>query len=191
MRRQSRTSNGSRGNGGNEVTAASAERGSAAMAVSAAAAAAAVLDGTAIPGDGNAWRCPRRTGSSGENGEAVVGGVAGFGAGDGVPGSGATGGAGGGGLGAGADIFVAQGGALTNDGGCFLAAMLQARRGSPNAMPGAAFGSGIFLQGSQSVTLEAPAGHTLTINDVIADQNGSGDRHQGGTGSSTSRRWDS
>jgi autotransporter-associated beta strand protein len=37
-----------------------------------------------------------------------------------------------------------------------------------------AFGSGIFLQGNQTLTLGAPTGDTLTISGVIADQTGSG-----------------
>jgi autotransporter-associated beta strand protein len=39
---------------------------------------------------------------------------------------------------------------------------------------GSAFGSGLFIQGTQSVTLAPAAGQTLAISGVIADQSGSG-----------------
>ncbi len=44
--------------------------------------------------------------------------------------------------------------------------------------PGSAFGSGIFVQGNDTLTFAPGSGQTLTIADVIADQSGSG-----GTGS--------
>jgi autotransporter-associated beta strand protein len=84
-------------------------------------------------------------------------------------------GAGGGGLGAGGDVFVQSGGRLTVLGGSLSGGTVQ---GGTGANAGQAFGSGIFIQGTQSVTLAPGAGQTLTIGDVIADQNGSG-----GTGS--------
>ena len=56
--------------------------------------------------------------------------------------------------------------------------------GADNAGNGSAYGSGIFIQGNQSITFAPPADQTLTINDVIADQSGSGGTGtNGGAGS--------
>jgi autotransporter-associated beta strand protein len=46
--------------------------------------------------------------------------------------------------------------------------------GSGGGGSGQAFGSGIFLQGNETITLAVPTGTGLTISDVIADQTGSG-----------------
>jgi hypothetical protein len=80
------------------------------------------------------------------------------------------GGAGGGGLGAGGDIFVQGGGKLTVLGGSIGAGTV---KGGSGANPGSAFGSGIFLQANEQITLAPKAGETLTIAGVIADQAGS------------------
>ncbi len=48
------------------------------------------------------------------------------------------------------------------------------RIGAGDAKPGSAFGSGIFIQGTQSIGFAPEAGQTLTVSDVIADQSGSG-----------------
>ena len=91
----------------------------------------------------------------------------GFGAGAGNSG-------GGGGLGAGGDIFVQQGGSLTIEGGSLTGGTVTGGAGAGNAGDGSALGSGIFLQGDQSITLAPPANQTMNIDDVIADQSGSG-----------------
>lgn len=98
---------------------------------------------------------------------------------------------GGGGLGAGGAIFVESGGVLSIGAGTLLgntvspgasgspyqaakAARLGYSLGISYGQPGSAFGSGIFIQGAnQAVTLAPTSGTTLTISDVIADQNGS------------------
>jgi len=92
-------------------------------------------------------------------------GAAGFGAGAG----GGTGG--GGGLGAGGDAFVEAGGTLVIETGNIAAGAVG---GGSGANQGSAFGSGLFIQGNQTVTLAPPAEQTLTISGVIADQTGSG-----------------
>jgi hypothetical protein len=79
-------------------------------------------------------------------------------------------GAGGGGLGAGGDIFVQGGGKLKVLGGSLGAGTV---KGGSGANPGSAFGSGIFLQANEKITLAPKAGETLTISGVIADQAGS------------------
>jgi hypothetical protein len=101
----------------------------------------------------------------------------GFGAGNG---SSSGNGTGGGGLGAGGDIFVQQGGTLTVEGGSLGLGTVTAGTAS-NAQVGSAFGSGIFLQGNQSQTLETLAATTLTVSGVIADESGS----TGGSGGSS------
>ena len=84
-------------------------------------------------------------------------------------------GGGGGGLGAGGDIFVQQGGSLTIEGGSLSGGSVTGGAGAGNAGGnGSAYGSGIFIQGDQSITFAPPADQTMTINDVIADQSGSG-----------------
>ena len=82
---------------------------------------------------------------------------------------------GGGGLGAGGAIFVQAGGSLAIIGGVIAGG--SATGGAGGAGPvvgrdgtaGRGQGSGIFLQGSQLVTLGALPGGTLTVADVIAD----------------------
>ena len=112
-------------------------------------------------------------GGAGNAGPAAAGGSGGFGAGNGQPtnGTNAIGGGGGGGLGAGGDVFVQQGGALIIEGGSLGAGTVTGGTGGIN---GHAFGDGIFLQGTQMITLAPTAGQTLTIDGVIADQSGSG-----------------
>jgi hypothetical protein len=77
---------------------------------------------------------------------------------------------GGNGGGSGGDIFVQQGGSLTIEGGTLGAGTVT---GGAGANSGAAYGSAIFLQGTQTQTLAPAAGATLTIAGVIADENGS------------------
>jgi len=107
------------------------------------------------------------TGDPGGFGSGGAGGTAGsFGGGGG---SGASGGFGagsiaGGGLAAGGAIFVAQGGSLTFTSGSASPGRLNA--GSPG---GHAYGSGIFIQGNNTITIGS-----ATITGVIADQTGSG-----------------
>jgi hypothetical protein len=102
-------------------------------------------------------------------GKSGAGGDAGFGGGSAV-----TGGAGGG-LGAGGDIFVQQGGHLTIAGSSLLSGgSVAGGAGASSPAKGSDFGSGIFLQGSQTITVTPVAGQSLTISDVIADQSGSG-----------------
>jgi hypothetical protein len=107
--------------------------------------------------------------SAAPEGPGGLGGFGGFGGGGGQGGS--LGGAGGGGLGAGGDIFVAQGGSLTIDGGLLSAGEVS---GGTGAQSGGAYGNGIFLQGNETITLGAASGQTLTVSGVIADQSGSG-----------------
>ena len=92
-------------------------------------------------------------------------------------------GAGGGGLGAGGGVFVQQGGTLiinagTVSGGSAIGGVGGTNYpGTSGSVPGGAgtgAGSGIFIQGTQTVTFSPAAGTTLTVDDVIADQTGSG-----------------
>ncbi|MGO8740102.1 Hint domain-containing protein [Rhodoblastus sp.] len=102
-------------------------------------------------------------GATGASGAAAAGG---FGGGPGAASKG------GGGLGAGGDIFIAQGGTLTIDGG--LLSKGTVKGGGTGAQQGGAYGSGVFLQGNETITLSATAGTPLTVSGVIADQTGSG-----------------
>ena len=134
-------------------------------------------------GGGGGAGGPGGFGGGGGGGGASVtggpGGAGGFGAG-----AGAASGGGGGGLGAGGDIFVQQGGSLTIEGGSLTAGTVTAGLGAGDAGNGSAYGGGIFIQGDQSITFAPPADQTLTINDVIADQSGSGGAAtNGGAGS--------
>jgi len=114
-------------------------------------------------------------GVAGDAGKPATGAAGGFGAGAGAGGSGTIGGAGGGGLGAGGDIFIAQGGVLTVDGGLLKGGTVKGGTGGSNHTgAGGAAGAGIFLQGNETITLAAPAGKTLTVSDQISDQTGSG-----------------
>jgi autotransporter-associated beta strand protein len=63
---------------------------------------------------------------------------------------------------------------LTVDGGLLTGGAVAGGAAGPGAQDGGAHGSGIFLQGSETITLAAASGQTLTINDEIADQTGSG-----------------
>ena len=90
-------------------------------------------------------------------------------------GSAGTGGGGGGGLGAGGDIFIVQGGTLTISGGTLADGTATGGAGAGGAGGGQGYGSGIFLQGNQSVTFGTGQtnGQTTTINGAISDQTGS------------------
>ncbi len=70
-----------------------------------------------------------------------------------------------------------QGATLTIDGGSLSGGGVTAGEGGGGAAgtngAGGAFGSGIFLQGDQSLSFDPAAGATETVSDVIADQNGS------------------
>jgi autotransporter-associated beta strand protein len=83
---------------------------------------------------------------------------------------------------------VQQGGALTIEGGSLSGGTVTAGAhgdaADTKATNGAAYGAGIFIQGNQTVTFAPPAGKTLTISDVIADQTGSHDA-SGSAGSGT------
>ncbi len=111
-------------------------------------------------------------GASGADYYAQNGGAGGFGAGHGV----ASGG--GGGLGAGGDIFVQEGGSLIIEGGSLAAGSVTGGAGRENSIygtnNGSAYGSGIFLQGNETIGIVAAAGQTVTVSGVIADQSGSG-----------------
>jgi large repetitive protein len=102
----------------------------------------------------------------------VVGAKGGFGAGGGSE-------YGGSGLGAGGAIFIQQGGSLTFAGsgseyGNSVAGGSYGRF-PQNAAPGSAFGSGLFLQGNETVTFTPGVGKTITVSDAIADMTGSND----------------
>ena len=83
--------------------------------------------------------------------------------------------AGGGGLGAGGAIFVQQGGTFTVDGPLTINgnSVTPRARGRPGTA-GSAFGSGMFLQGSGTVTFSPGSSQTQTIYNVIADEAGNG-----------------
>jgi glycosyltransferase involved in cell wall biosynthesis len=131
------------------------------------------FSGTAVPGKTGAPGVAGAGGATGATGKGGTGGQGGFGAGAGAAGS--AGGAGGGGLGAGGDIFIAQGGVLTVDGGLLKGGSVKGGIGGSNHTgAGGAAGAGIFLQGNETIALSAPAGKTLTISDQITDQTGSG-----------------
>ena len=110
--------------------------------------------------------------ADGANGTGGQGQLGGFGGGHGAGAQGGQTGNGGGGLGAGGDVFVAQGGVLTVDGGLLSAGSVAG--GGSGSEAGGAFGSGIFLQGIETITLVAPDAMTLAVAGVIADQTGSG-----------------
>ncbi len=129
-------------------------------------------------------------GSAGPGGSGGHVGLGGFGGGKGAAGSNgfagasseathspgrAFGGAGGGGLGAGGAIFVADGGQLTVDGGLITGGtVVGGATGGPGAGQGSFYGSGMFIDGDTTVSLAAPTGTTVTIGNVIADEQGSG-----------------
>ena len=85
------------------------------------------------------------------------------------------GGAGGGGLGAGGAIFVADGGQLTVDGALVTGGTVTGGAwGGDGAGAGSAYGSGFFIDGDTTVTLIAQAGTPVVVQNVIADEQGSG-----------------
>ncbi len=126
-------------------------------------------------------------GGGGGGGSGGGGGLGGFGAGNGGGGKGLWG-AGGGGLGAGGGIFVQQGGTLIVGAGTLSGGSAVGGAGGVNytgtsGSPGTAgsgLGSGIFIQGTQTVTFSPASGTTLTVDNVIADQAGSGGAGAGG-----------
>ncbi len=77
-------------------------------------------------------------------------------------------------MGAGGAVFVQQGGSLTILAGSLSGGSVSGGAGSNGGTAGSAFGSGIFIQGSDHLTFAPASGQTLTIADVIADQSGSG-----------------
>ncbi|MBR0778071.1 VCBS domain-containing protein [Bradyrhizobium diazoefficiens] len=91
---------------------------------------------------------------------------------------------GGGGLGAGGGVFVQEGGSLIIESGSLSGGSVAGgAAGAIQAahqlyMPGAGqgLGSGIFLQGNQTLTFAPTLGATVTVADVIADQGGNGGR---------------
>lgn len=120
-------------------------------------------------------------GGAGGNGTLTGGGggIAGFGAGSG----GSSGGGGGGGLAAGGDIFVQAGGILLMEGGSLGGGSVfagsggglasGAKEGTPGGA-GSAMGSGIFLQGNETIDLAPAAGTNLVITDDMTDQGAQG-----------------
>ena len=89
-------------------------------------------------------------------------------------GGGVAGNGGGGGLGAGGDVFVQQGGGLIIQGGTLTGGTATGGAGSTTGgSAGGSFGGGIFVQGSNTLILEATPGQTISIADAIADENGS------------------
>jgi autotransporter-associated beta strand protein len=77
-------------------------------------------------------------------------------------------------LGAGGDVFVTAGASLTIVGGALSSGSVVGGGARRGAVGGQAFGSGIFLQGDESMTLAPAIGTTERIYGVIADQTGSG-----------------
>ena len=88
---------------------------------------------------------------------------------------------GGGGLGAGGAIFVQAGGKLTIEGGQISGGSAIGGAGGsepglnePAGRNGQGLGAGIFLQGNETLSLTEAIGQNTVIDDVIADQSGSG-----------------
>ncbi|MHC2433787.1 Ig-like domain-containing protein [Bradyrhizobium sp. USDA 4451] len=122
-------------------------------------------------------------GNGGFGGGGGYGGNGGFGGGGGVSGLGGFGGGGGtagggGGLGAGGTVFVQQGGSLTIKGGSLSNdSGFNAVKGGTNGAgqaSGSAYGSGIFIQGTNNLSFAPASGQTLTVANDIADQSGNG-----------------
>jgi len=118
-------------------------------------------------------------GFGGGGGGGYSGGAGGYGGGQGGSRNGQFGsfGAGGGGLGAGGDIFVQEGGHLIVGAGSLSGGTVAGGAAGAISTPaqgGKALGSGIFIQGNQTVTFAPVSGDALTISDVIADQHGNG-----------------
>ncbi|WP_175561896.1 autotransporter domain-containing protein [Kaistia soli] len=88
------------------------------------------------------------------------------------------GGGGGGGAGMGGAIFVEQGGSLALTGPLNVSGNTAAGgaggAGYATGVKGGAAGSGIFLAGNGTLTIEPATGQTYNIADAIADQTGSG-----------------
>ena len=119
-------------------------------------------------------------GGGGGSANDVSGGTGGFGGGGGAGGFGGTGGfgggnagggsgGGGGGLGAGGAIFVQEGGALIVAGPLSVSgnSVTAGARGVgiQNGQAGAAFGSGIFIQGNNGISFTPDSGQTATVSD--------------------------
>jgi len=133
-------------------------------------------------------------GGGGTTQAGLAGGAGGFGGGGGSGGtaggsggfgggSGAAAGGAGGGAGMGGAIFVQQGGVLTVSGSLTVnGGTVTAGTGANGGTNASAFGSGIFIQGDNTLTFSPADGETQTISDVIADQTGSG-----GTGGNAGR----
>ena len=135
-------------------------------------------------GGGGAFRSDGGFGGGGGGGGLTAAiGQGGFGAGNGVSSGTISQAAGGGGLGAGGAIFVMDGATLT------IAGTLTVNNNTVTggnggtgaagtAEDGSAFGDGVFLQGSGTLTFNPDTGDTQTLANTITDQAGSG-----GTGS--------
>jgi hypothetical protein len=116
-------------------------------------------------------------GGGGGGGGVATGGAGGFGGGRGGGTPPGSVGPGGGGAGMGGAIFVQQGGSLTVAGPLSESGggVSGGSPGGGTAVPGSAFGSGVFLQGSGGTLSFSPGqGQSQTVADVIADQSGSG-----------------
>ncbi|HVU22857.1 MAG TPA: YDG domain-containing protein [Opitutus sp.] len=112
-------------------------------------------------------------GGGGGGGSTGTGGTGGFGGG---AGNNTFNAAGGGGAGMGGGIFVQQGGTLVLAGSLTVNgnSVTGGGNGGDGATNGSAFGTGIFVQGDGTVTFAPGNGETQTVDDVIADQTGSG-----------------
>lgn len=110
-------------------------------------------------------------------GGGATGGGGGFGGGAGGNFASATYGGGGGGAGMGGAIFVVEGGTLNLQGNLSINGNTVAAgaggTGGTSGTAGSAFGSGLFMQGSGTLTFDPGAMQTQIIGNVIADQNGS------------------
>jgi autotransporter-associated beta strand protein len=115
-------------------------------------------------------------GGGGGGGGGATGGGGGFGGGGGGNSS-STSGGGGGGAGMGGAIFVVEGGTLNLQGNLSIngnnVAGGAGGTGGTGGTAGSAFGSGLFLQGSGTLTFDPGAMQTQIIGNVIADQSGS------------------
>ncbi len=111
------------------------------------------------------------SGNGGFGGGGGSGGQPGFGGGTGDVG---IDGGGGGGAGMGGAIFVVEGGSLTIGGTASTSGGAVAGGDSKSLLHGSAFGTGLFLQGTGTLTFDPAADETVTIADVITDQVGSG-----------------
>ncbi len=154
------------------------------------------MNGTAAGGGSGGWG---GGGGGAPAGSAVFGGVAGAGggggggaalsgAGPGGAGGGAgdvnfgggtgdagTTGNGGGGAALGGAIYIEDGGTLMVTGSLTVnGSRVTSGSALAGATAGSAFGAGIFLQGSGTLTFDPAAGTTVTIADAIADEFGSG-----------------